>query len=156
MTFDERVWPNIWWWLWIPASGLAGFLLAAPLGSVGSLIGCVLATGGTGFALSRSALRINVESGWLRVGRAKIEVSYLDEATLVTQAQWSDELGARMDARAYISTRPWVKCGVRVTLRDDRDPTPYWLFSTRRGAELITVLRDQAAHSEHTGDEFSS
>ncbi|MGW9267500.1 DUF3093 family protein, partial [Gordonia terrae] len=36
--------------------------------------------------------------------------------------------------------RSWVKTMVLIVLDDPDDPTPYWLVSTRRPAELLAAL----------------
>jgi hypothetical protein len=49
--------------------------------------------------------------------------------------------GPGADARAYLLLRPYLKRAVRVTVRDDRDPTPYWLVSSRDPEHLATAIR---------------
>ena len=46
------------------------------------------------------------------------------------------ERGPSLDARAWLSIRGWVDPVVKVTLADEKDPTPYWLVSTRRPEDL--------------------
>jgi hypothetical protein len=50
------------------------------------------------------------------------------------------ERGQRLDARAWLLIRGWVDPVVRVQLVDERDPTPYWLISTRRPAAVIEAI----------------
>lgn len=49
-------------------------------------------------------------------------------------------LGPRADARAYLAHRGWIRTAIQVEVRDDADPTPYWLISTRRADELAAAL----------------
>jgi Protein of unknown function (DUF3093) len=37
--------------------------------------------------------------------------------------------------------RPYLKRAVRVTVRDDRDPAPYWLLSSRDPEHLAAAIR---------------
>ena len=55
------------------------------------------------------------------------------------------ELGPRLDARAYVCLRAWARTGVHVVLEDPQDPTPYWLVSTRRPQDLAQALRAAGA-----------
>ena len=65
--------------------------------------------------------------------------------TALDAEQLRTALGPELDVRAYLCVRGWVRTGVRVTVNDPDDPTPYWLVSTRRPERLI-----QAAHSRQT------
>jgi hypothetical protein len=49
--------------------------------------------------------------------------------------------GRSLDARAYLCIRGWLPQGVKVTLRDPADPTPYWLISSRRPDDFVSALR---------------
>ena len=70
----------------------------------------------------------------LRVGKAHIEIKYLGEVTPLTGAEF--KAAQVKDARAYLATRFWLNEGIKVELKDPRDPTPYWLISCRDG-EII-------------------
>jgi hypothetical protein len=48
--------------------------------------------------------------------------------------------GPEADARAYLLLRPYLKRTVRVTVRDDRDPAPYWLVSSRHPEALAAAV----------------
>jgi len=78
--------------------------------------------------------------GELRAGRAAIPTSLLGPVTVLDRAGMTRELGPALDARAYVCLRAWARTGVRVELVDPADPTPYWLVSTRRPAELAAAL----------------
>jgi hypothetical protein len=47
-----------------------------------------------------------------------------------------------LDGRAYLCLRGWISPVVRVELDDPDDPTPYWLVSTRRPAQLVAALAE--------------
>ncbi|RXR23178.1 DUF3093 domain-containing protein [Oerskovia turbata] len=76
----------------------------------------------------------------LRAGRATIPTSLLGATTVLDRAAMTRELGPSLDARAYVCLRAWARTGVRVEIVDPADPTPYWLVSTRRPAELAATL----------------
>jgi hypothetical protein len=84
--------------------------------------------------------RIEVADGWLRAGRASIAGEYLGLAQALDPAETRRIAGRDADARAFLLLRPYLKRGVKVTLHDDRDPTPYWLVSTRDPAALAAAI----------------
>jgi len=49
--------------------------------------------------------------------------------------------GREADARAYLLLRPYLKRAVLVTVRDSRDPAPYWLVSSRDPEHLAAAIR---------------
>jgi hypothetical protein len=55
------------------------------------------------------------------------------------------ERGPNLDARAWTRFRAGIGAVVRLEIVDDADPTPYWLFSTRRPELLVSALRSARA-----------
>lgn len=86
------------------------------------------------------ATRIELTRTHLTVGRARIELDSLGEFEVCTPAEFSRHMGPGSDARSYVLTRPWVRGGVYLEQVDPRDPTPYWLFSTRYPQEFTRAL----------------
>jgi hypothetical protein len=140
-AFHERLWP-----------GPGGWLIAAGLGS---LIGLVLfpvslaLAWAVGIAAVIVALvvtvaltpRVAVAGGELRAGAAHIPVSLLGDATTLSGEALRTALGPDLDARAHVCLRGWIHSAVRVELMDPEDPTPYWIVSTRRPAELAAAVQ---------------
>ena len=85
--------------------------------------------------------RVEVEDGWLHAGRARIAGEFLGGAEPLDPAETRRIAGPGADARAYLLLRPYLKRAVRVTVRDDRDPTPYWLLSSRDPEHLAAAIR---------------
>jgi hypothetical protein len=85
--------------------------------------------------------RIEVSDGWLRVGRASIEGEFVGEVEPLDAAETRRVAGRDADVRAYLLLRPYLKRSVKVTLRDHRDPTPYWLVNTRYPDHLAAAIR---------------
>jgi hypothetical protein len=84
---------------------------------------------------------VEVEDGWLRAGRARIPGNYLGDAEPLDPDATRSVAGPQADARAYLLLRPYLKRAVRVTVRDERDPTPYWLVSSRHPEHLAAAIR---------------
>jgi hypothetical protein len=85
--------------------------------------------------------RVQVQDGWLRAGRARISGEFLGDAEPLDPEATRRVAGRDADARAYLLLRPYLKRAVRVTVRDTRDPAPYWLVSTRDPERLAAAIR---------------
>jgi hypothetical protein len=85
--------------------------------------------------------RVEVEDGWLRAGRARIPGEFLGGAEPLDPEATRRVAGRDADARAYLLLRPYLKRAVRVSVRDTRDPAPYWLVSTRDPESLAAAIR---------------
>lgn len=85
-------------------------------------------------------LSIEVRSQVLYLGRAHIESRYIAEIIELDKEKMRYERGTGLDPRAFLALRFWVPTGVKLVIKDERDPTPYWLFSTRRGSEIRRAL----------------
>jgi len=91
--------------------------------------------------LGYGAVRVDVADGSLRAGRATIPGEYLAGAEPLDPDATRRVAGPEADARAYLLLRPYLKRAVRVTVRDDRDPTPYWLVGSRDPEHLAAAIR---------------
>lgn len=83
---------------------------------------------------------VALDSSGLRAGRARLPWQHVGDTVALDAEQTHRALGVEADARAYLFTRPYVRCAVKVVIDDDRDPTPYWLISTRHPKELAVRL----------------
>ena len=137
------------WWMWLLGAGFAlttsiAFIPVSPrAGLAGLLVGGALAVWG----IVRWTLVIEVKDGVLRVDRARVPVSLLGEVRSLDEAAMRVERGPRLDARAFLALRGWAGTGVRISLCDPDDPTPYWLVSTRHPEELAAALTATTADS---------
>ena len=83
---------------------------------------------------------IEVSGGELRIKRAHIPTKYLASAVVIDKREFSLQRTRLADPAAYFATTFWISEGVKVEVIDKRDPTPYWLISTRRASELQRAL----------------
>jgi len=139
-AYFERLVPSPFAWLLVPGAGLVVYIMFLPLHAslaiaMGALVG-VLA----GAWLWSTAATIELTGTRLRVGRAQIEVDSLGEVRPCSPEEMSHLHGPGSDARSYVLIRPWVRTGAYLEQVDPRDPTPYWLFSTRRPEELCSRI----------------
>lgn len=141
--FRERILPSPWNFtvtlLWIPG----GMLALTPVSELAGIIGgLVLWLAAVAFLLVTSPL-VTVDETWFRAGRGRIERRHLGKAVAYTGEDALDQTRTKLDARAFLVIRGWVKDVVRVELNDPNDPTPYWLVSSRRAEELAAELNQR-------------
>lgn len=140
LRHDERLWPAP--WVWAAAAGLsvsAGIVLV-PVTAAAALPAAVVVGTIVAAALLRTSPRVQVDPSGLRAGRARLPWAAVAEVAELDAAAMRVELGVGLDARAYLCIRGWVKGGVKVSVADPDDPTPYWLVSSRSATALARAL----------------
>lgn len=140
MHYRERLWPA--WWVFLATALVipATLLVFLPISDIAGYIGAAVLYGGIVIVLLATTPVIEVDDDTLRVGRARIERSFIGEVTAHTGADAFAERGTRLDARAWLMLRGWIPGVVHIEITDEADPTPYWLVSTRRPDELAAAL----------------
>ena len=83
---------------------------------------------------------ISFDGKELRVGRAHIETQYCGNVTVLDRKEFLSARTRGVDPAAHLALLFWVSEGVKIEINDSRDPTPYWLISTRRGKDLKQAL----------------
>jgi hypothetical protein len=124
-----------------PALFLVFFLINLWLALVAGILSYLLIVA----VLIGTAPVLSVADGSFRAGRAVIPLSIIGGATAFTGNGAFLQRGASLDARAWLCLRGWIDPVVRIELTDPEDPTPYWLVSTRRPAQLIAALTAPSA-----------
>lgn len=140
-VYRERLWPPptllISLLLLIPAT----LLVFVPINpEAGAVIAIVLYVACVGALIAMSS-RITVDESGLAVGAAALPATALGEIAVFVGDEARAERGVRLDARAWLGLRGGISPVVRVEVSDEHDPTPYWLISTRRPAELAKALQ---------------
>lgn len=152
VTFSERL--SVPWW-WYPvalacAAVLAGeFRLSGyPLTSWVPFV--VLLPISLVVAWSFGRARVSVVDGALRVRDAALPLSAIERVVLLDAATLPRAVGRHGDPSAFVFVRAWTHGGVQIILNDARDPrdppnpTPYWIVSSRRPAQLAAALQPTA------------
>lgn len=139
-VFHERVQPSLVAWLLAPAGGVLVGIMLLPIGVWIAVVGTGVVAAGLAALLWRASPAITVADGQLRVDRARLPTTVISAVDMLDRAATERALGPELDARAYLRHRAWAGSAVRVQLADPDDPTPYWLVSTRRPAELAAAL----------------
>lgn len=115
--------------VFLPISVLAGVLVA-----IGMEIGVLV-------LLWALAPTIEVTDTEFRAGRAHLPREVVGEVEGFEGAAATSQRGPELDARAWTLFRGYVRGVVKVEVRDDADPTPYWLVSVRRPDAVVAALR---------------
>ncbi len=143
--YYERVWPSIGSLLvsavLFPLVTLVFLPLVDTVWAVLIGAGAFLAAALTMLSAS-PVIEIQVEEGksLLKVANAKIDLSHLGNVAMVPIEQARAERGPKLHAKAFVYFQSGVTELLKVELLDPTDPTPYWLFSTRRPGALAAAL----------------
>jgi hypothetical protein len=140
VRYRERLWPA--WWVFLATALVipASLLVFLPISQLAGVISAVGLYGAIVVTLLATTPLIEVDDRMLRVGRARIERSFLGAVTAHQGKDAVAERGPRLDARAYLVLRGWIPGVARIALDDASDPTPYWLVSTRNPERLAAAL----------------
>jgi hypothetical protein len=123
--------------LLIPAS----LLVFLPINITIGVICAIVLYGACVVLLIVSSPWIEVTDTALLAGRARLPIPNVGAATGYSGNDATAQRGPKLDARAWLVIRGWVKPVVRVDVLDETDPTPYWLVSTRHPNDLIAALK---------------
>ncbi len=108
-----------------------------PAGQI-SLIIAIIATPAISDQLS---MRILVSENELRIGDAHIERNYLGQVQELSADAMRLARGRNADPAAFLAIRFWQPRGIKIEICDPRDPTPYWLVSSKRADLLSGALQ---------------
>jgi len=114
-----------------PISPLAGYLLGLTITAVVMIL------------MVWRAPVIEISDGFLRVSRAKVDLRLIGEASVIAKENSFLERGPNLKTNAFFVFQGSVKTMLKIEIADKRDPTPYWLFSTRHADEIKRLLKKQ-------------
>lgn len=147
----EKLWPA--WWIWLSAwlvgasVSLVFFPVDVGVGILALLIGLALVSAG----LLATTPKVRVTADGLQVGRARIDRDHIGRVVAHRGPAAREQLGPGFDATAYQCIRGWIDAVVTVEIVDERDATPYWIFSTRRPEAVLRALgSDQPVRESRT------
>ena len=86
---------------------------------------------------------IEVADGELRIKRAHIPLKYLGDTEIISKEKFGFQRTRGADPAAFFAIIFWISKGLKVAVKDDRDPTPYWLISTKRATELAAAIEQR-------------
>ncbi|MFI6038218.1 DUF3093 domain-containing protein [Streptomyces sp. NPDC051315] len=140
--YEERLTAPRSWWFVSFLVGVSFALILLPFGTLPLLGGLV---GGTAVAAvvasSYGSVRIRVVGDSLIAGEAKIPVTALGEAEVLSPDEARAWRTHKADTRAFLLLRAYIPTALRVEVTDPDDPTPYLYLSTREPERLAEALR---------------
>ena len=141
VVFKERAsWP-IWLWAFLLfLSGSLSIAIWAALGNTWAEVSMLTQLVGLLFLSQSTPLQIEVTADLLRVGPARIERKYISGVTSLTSEEMRILRGPKINTAAYMQIRFWISTGVKITISDPQDPTPYWLVSSKKARQLAGAL----------------
>lgn len=149
--YTERLVPPPSWWIGALLFGVVwgwlALVVSGPAVAVVVALVVVLATVGALWAYGASVVVV-VDQHGVQAGRARLAHEHVGEVEVLGDAAMRSWHGPRADARAWLVHRAYVRTGVRIVVKDPADPTPYWLVSSRRAAELQAALETHRVRTE--------
>jgi hypothetical protein len=141
MAFKEVIRPPLWLlsFIYFLLISLVIAIWAAFNNQI-AFIAWVAATIGIFLIAFAARSEIVIDEKELRIGRAHIELLYLESVEKLTSDQMRLLRTRDADPAAYLAISFWISTGVKITLKDQRDPTPYWLVSSKKSEELTNTL----------------
>jgi hypothetical protein len=88
--------------------------------------------------MAKSEVRVIEDE--LVIGNAHIGVKYFGDVEILDKNAMRLVRTRDADPAAFLAIKFWISTGVKITLKDQRDPTPYWLVSCKKGKELKNTL----------------
>jgi len=142
VRFREVIAPPIWLlaFIYFLFTSISLSIWAA-LGNTPALWSQVILTLTLVLIAMRSRMIIEVDEKELRVNKAHIELKYLGDVSVLDADAMRLVRGRDADPAAFLAIRFWTPHGVLVRVNDDRDRTPYWLVTSKRGEQLTALLR---------------
>lgn len=142
-TFREVLRPSAWMYLIAAFMIPTTILVLAPFNLTLGIVLSVVVYIAIVIPMVTTSPAITVTETELYVGKAHISRELIGSVSAYSGDYAVAARGTELDARAWIFLRGWINPVVRVDINDPNDPTPYWLFSSRRPEELVAALRNR-------------
>lgn len=141
VIYSERLYFSAKLWLLLLGFALIFYIsIWAALGNLPAIVSTVLLIFlFVIFNFKTSTIRVSDKN--LKVGFANIEITHLGEIQPIADFSKFQRAEVVLDPAAYLHTKFWIKPAVKINLSDPKDPTPFWLFSTRDPVKLTAAIR---------------
>lgn len=149
-SYRERLSPSLWLLVSAAVCGPMVALVLAPLDSVVGLIAGVAVAALAVAALIGVSPVIEVTQSELRVGRARIDRSFLGTVEVFTGPEAREARGPGLAPSSWHLLRGGIDGVVRVSILDADDPVTHWVFSSRTPARVAAVLASAEVASDET------
>lgn len=112
----------------------------AALGNQAAVVTAILLILSTIYFYYVTSLTVELTTERLKAGRANIEVKYLGKIEVLSKKDMLFHRGSGINSRAYLALRFWIERGLKVEITDPRDPTPFWLISSKYPERFLERL----------------
>jgi hypothetical protein len=146
--YRERLWPAPWLFISTALVIPATLLVFVPINLGVGIVVAIVLYAGCCVALLLGSPTIEVTDSEFHAGRARLPLSAVGVASAHSGEEAVLERGQRLDARAWLLLRGWVQPVVRVEVRDDDDPTPYWVVSSRHPEAVVEALEKASSNDK--------
>ena len=112
----------------------------AAFDTTATMVTFAIATLAIPFIAQSLTSRILVNQNELRIDKAHIDLQYLGKVTVLDSDAMRLLRTRDADPAAFLAIKFWASKGIKIEVTDPRDPTPYWLITSKRGEKLAAFL----------------
>ncbi len=112
----------------------------AAFDTIATMVAFTIATLAMPFIALSLTSRISVDQRELRIDKAHIELKYLGKVTVLDSDAMRMLRTRDADPAAFLAIKFWAAKGIKIEVTDQRDSTPYWLVTSKRGEKLAALL----------------
>ena len=105
-----------------------------------TLVAFVIATIAVGYLGLTWRSTILITDGELQIERAHIERNFIGHISVLDADQMRLLRTRDANPSAFLALKFWTSRGIKIEITDPRDPTPYWLVTSKRGDEIAALL----------------
>ena len=141
VIFTEALRPPIWVLAFIYFMFLSLVIaIWAAFDTTATMVTFAIATLAIPFIAQSLTSRILVNQNELRIDKAHIDLQYLGKVTVLDSDAMRLLRTRDADPAAFLAIKFWASKGIKIEVTDPRDPTPYWLITSKRGEKLAALL----------------
>lgn len=112
----------------------------AAFDTTATIVTFAIATLAIPFIAQSLTSKICVDRDELRIDKSHIGLKYLGKVTVLDSEAMRLLRTRDADPAAFLAIKFWASKGVKIEVTDRRDPTPYWLITSKRGEKLAALL----------------
>jgi Protein of unknown function (DUF3093) len=141
VIFTEVLRPPIWVLAFIYFMFLSLVIaIWAAFDETATMVAFAIATLAIPFIARSLSSRISIDQRELRIDKAHIELKYLGKVTVLDSDAMRMLRTRDADPAAFLAIKFWASKGIKIEVTDQRDSTPYWLVTSKRGEKLAALL----------------
>lgn len=116
------------------------WLTLAPINALVGIVFGILGTISVAWSMWANSAKILVSGSRVQVGKASIEARFIGVCEEVPFATRFAQRVPNLDPNAFLRLQNSQKGLVKMQIVDKNDPTPYWVVSTKRPAQLLAAI----------------